>query len=89
MNFGFGSGVNWDKLLGDIPSPVLWSYTPFDPPAGPQLPPQGLVLPRVTRLELIHNGGRQVVNWHVGNVQLHLQDDERTLKIFYTTKEEA
>lgn len=83
MNFGFDTNVNWDKLLGQVPQPVLYTSTPFDPPAGPQLPHQGLILPRVTRLELIRNGGREIVRYDVSDVQAHLQDDERTLKVFY------
>jgi len=82
MNFGYGSGVDWGYNFR-VTAPPAWSSTPFDPPAGPQLPHQGLILPRVTRLELIHNGGREIVRYGVGDVQVHLQDDERTLKVFY------
>lgn len=36
----------------------------------------------VNRVELIDNQGRVYVQYNVEEVQLHLQDDGRTLKIF-------
>ena len=41
------------------------------------------LLPLVTRVEVIDNFGRKYVNWHKNNiVELSLQDDNKTLKIF-------
>lgn len=43
----------------------------------------------VTRVEVIDSKGRSYVNWKEGNkVSLSLQDDNRTLKIFITSKEQ-
>lgn len=39
-------------------------------------------LPEVTRVELIDDTGRAYSQWNVKDVELHLQDNERTLKIF-------
>ena len=44
----------------------------------------------VTRVEVIDNQGRAYTKYHVTDVRLDLQDNERTLKIFveYETEEE-
>ena len=39
-------------------------------------------LPEVTRVELIDDTGRAYSQWNVKDVELHLQDNKRTLKIF-------
>ena len=40
---------------------------------------------RITRVEVVDTTGRAYVNWHrTNNVQLDLQDDGRTLKVFIT-----
>ncbi len=41
---------------------------------------------RVTRVEVIDETGRAYTMWDVTNVELSLQDDERTLKLFVTHK---
>lgn len=41
---------------------------------------------RVTRVEVIDDRGRAYTMWDVTNVELSLQDDERTLKVFVTHK---
>ena len=38
--------------------------------------------PKVTRVEVIDNDGRRYVKYNVKSVNLSLQDDERTLKLF-------
>ena len=38
--------------------------------------------PKVNRVEVIDNDGRRYTKYNVTDVQLHLQDDERTLKLF-------
>ncbi len=38
--------------------------------------------PKVTRVEVIDNDGRRYVKYNVSDVQLLLQDNERTLKLF-------
>lgn len=38
---------------------------------------------KVTRIEVISDKGREYVNRHVKNIRLSIQDDGRTLKIFY------
>ena len=42
------------------------------------------------RVELIDNTGRKYVKYNVENVELSLQDDDKTLKVFvkYTPEEE-
>lgn len=41
----------------------------------------------VTRVEVVDSGGRSYVNWHTDNtVDLHLQDNDRTLKVFIYKK---
>jgi len=45
------------------------------------------ILPKCTRVEVIDTTGRAYVNWQEGNiVQLMMQDDDRTLKIFISSK---
>lgn len=39
-------------------------------------------LSEVTRVELIDDTGRAYSQWNVKDVELHLQDNKRTLKIF-------
>lgn len=41
-------------------------------------------LPDVTRVEVIDSTGRGYVNIGVKNVEAHVQDGERTLKVFLT-----
>ena len=36
----------------------------------------------ITRVEVIDDKGRVYSTWNAKNVELHLQDDERTLKVF-------
>ena len=38
---------------------------------------------KVTRIELIEDGKRRFVTWTAKNVQLSLQDSNRTLKVFF------
>ena len=38
--------------------------------------------PHVTRVEVIGRNGREFVSWDCSNVQVSLQDDKRTLKVF-------
>jgi hypothetical protein len=47
-------------------------------------------LSKVTRVEVIDNNGRAYTKWDVSKVELHLQDDDRTLKLFvqYIPEEE-
>lgn len=37
---------------------------------------------KVTRVEVIGDGGREWNHWGLRNVQVYLQDDGRTLKVF-------
>jgi hypothetical protein len=41
--------------------------------------------PHVTRVEVISNDGREFVRYGCSNVQVSIQDDERTLKVFLYT----
>ena len=45
---------------------------------------------KVTRVEVIDNDGRRYVKYNVKSVELQLQDEERTLKLFveYEPEEE-
>jgi hypothetical protein len=47
--------------------------------------------PKVTRVELITNNGREFVQYECSNVQMSLQDDGQTIKVFLfsTLKEGA
>ena len=38
--------------------------------------------PHVTRVEVIGRNGREFVSWDCSNVQVSLQDDQRTMKVF-------
>ena len=38
--------------------------------------------PNVNRLEIIDDNGRVYINYDVSNVQVSLQDDGQTLKVF-------
>lgn len=43
---------------------------------------------KVTRVEVIDENGRSYVNWNEKNhVEISLQDDDRTLKVFITKKQ--
>lgn len=44
--------------------------------------------PEVTRVEVIDNDGRRYVKYNVKSVNLSLQDDEGTLKLFVEYKPE-
>lgn len=41
-----------------------------------------LPFPKVTRVEVIDHGGRSYINTVAGDVEIQLQDDGRTLKVF-------
>jgi hypothetical protein len=41
----------------------------------------------VTRVEIITNEGREFVRYDCSNVQVSLQDDSRTLKVFLKQKQ--
>jgi len=38
--------------------------------------------PEVTRVEVITNNGRELVRYECSNVQVSLQDDGQTIKVF-------
>jgi hypothetical protein len=38
--------------------------------------------PEVTRVEVIANNGRELVRYECSNVQVSLQDDGQTIKVF-------
>jgi len=38
--------------------------------------------PQVTRVEVITNNGRELVRYECSNVQVSLQDDRQTIKVF-------
>jgi hypothetical protein len=38
--------------------------------------------PQVTRVEVITNNGRELVRYECSNVQVSLQDDGQTIKVF-------
>lgn len=38
--------------------------------------------PEVTRVEVVTNNGRELVHYKCSNVQVSLQDDGRTIKVF-------
>ena len=38
--------------------------------------------PEVTRVEVITNNGREFVQYECSNVQVSLQDDNQTIKVF-------
>ena len=38
--------------------------------------------PEVTRVEIITNNGREFVQYECSNVQVSLQDDNQTIKVF-------
>ena len=42
----------------------------------------------ITRLTIVNDEGRAIEEWGINNLRLDIQDEERTLKIFYT-KEQA
>ena len=44
--------------------------------------------PNVTRVEVITNQGREFVQYDCSYVQVSLQDDGRTIKVFLNHKEE-
>lgn len=46
-----------------------------------------LGLPTITRLEVIDGHGRSYVNWNVIDIDISVQDDARTLKLFVKDKE--
>jgi hypothetical protein len=45
--------------------------------------------PQVTRVEVITNNGRELVRYECSNVQVSLQDDGRTIKVFLSQKQIA
>lgn len=42
-------------------------------------------LPKVTRVTVVTDEGRVLERWNLKDVELHLQDEGRTLKIFTRT----
>lgn len=59
--------------------------------AAQDLADAGLLAPDtddITRLTIVNNKGRALEEWGINNLHLEIQDDGRTLKIFYT-KEQA
>jgi hypothetical protein len=38
--------------------------------------------PQVTRVEVVTNNGRELVRYECSNVQVSLQDDGQTIKVF-------
>jgi hypothetical protein len=44
--------------------------------------------PKVTRVELITNWGREIVKLGCSNVKVSLQDDGRTIKVFMNEQEQ-
>lgn len=46
-------------------------------------------LEKVTRVEVIDEKGRSYMNYNVRSVEGHLQDEERTLKLFVKTDASA
>ena len=42
---------------------------------------------KVTRVEVIDKNGRSYTNWDVKSVELQLQDDGRTLKLFISEQD--
>jgi hypothetical protein len=42
----------------------------------------GFHFPKVTRVEVIDHGGRSYTNTVAGDVEIQMQDDGRTLKVF-------
>lgn len=43
---------------------------------------KNLTINEITRLEIIGPSGRVYTNWNVSTLELSLQDNDRTLKIF-------
>jgi hypothetical protein len=43
--------------------------------------------PNATRVEVITNDGREFVRYHCNNVQVSMQDDGRTIKVFLTQEQ--
>ena len=41
--------------------------------------------PQVTRVEVITNNGRELVRYECSNVQVSLQDDGQTIKVFLSS----
>ena len=48
-----------------------------------------MITDKITRVEVIDENGRSYTKYGVTDVQLILQDDERTLKIFLTVPEKV
>jgi hypothetical protein len=49
----------------------------------------GTLFPDITRIEVIDENGRSYMNWKKDNaIQLSVQDDGRTLKVFVFTKKQ-
>ena len=46
-------------------------------------------LPTVTRVEVIDNGGRTLTLYSVADVEFHIQDEGRTLKVFLKTAKDS
>jgi len=44
--------------------------------------------PDVTRVEVITSNGREFVQYECSNVQVSLQDDGRTIKLFLSTNDD-
>ena len=41
--------------------------------------------PQVTRVEVVTNNGRELVRYECSNVQVSLQDDGQTIKVFLSS----
>lgn len=51
-----------------------------DPPQIPEY--STVVYPNVNRVEVIDENGRSYVKYNANNVQIQIQDDGRTMKVF-------
>lgn len=50
---------------------------------------KNLTIDEITRLEIIDHTGRVYTNWKVGSLELSIQDNDRTLKIFVTKQDDT
>lgn len=76
-------GVSYDYGVKLDETGDLWGFQERELEALPPEPGQNAKeFPLVSRLEVIDDSGRAFTTYTAKNVQVHLQDDGRTMKIF-------
>ena len=74
-------------IIGRRKSQKLWeNFSPKDISNKPSKLPKKFDCSKVTRVEVITSSGREFIRYGCSDVELSLQDEDRTLKVFLSDK---